>query len=827
MLGAKRNADEANIGNVPKEKVCKTDDYFENLIEYLDNTNDDLGEIQLKYPEVISVEGAFGYTSIHYAARFNSISAIRKLLELGSNIEASSENEFTPLHSAVVWGNKEAVQFLLENGANIEALDEKENTPLLLAAGHEVDEFVEVVQALIKKGANIEARNGRDMTPLHLAAELGHLEVVEVLIKNGANIHSHDGCNRTPLHFAAGRRDDEVVRVLVENGADINARDEGDLTPLLFELQEGAMSGEMLEALVDLGADIKAVDADQNTALHLAASNDMLDDVELVLETLIKLGANIEARDKNGNTPLHCAVESRFFEGLEALINLGANIEARDKNGNTPLHSAVIFHKRHYSSIQQMHIMSIPKFLIERGANIEALNINQETPLHLAAESGHVEVVQALVAFGANKEALNVNQETPLHLAAENGHVKAVQALIQLGANKEALDINKQTPLHLAADKGHVKAVQALIQLGAKKKYPIRLSNIELPDEIQCLPDLSNDQKTRKYVEEGGFIGSLIAHGVEFTLPAVVGLTVAISELRRVGKIYLDIKMSDPSNNPFANLILKSMSNPEILTATMFAGGNIPPYLLTQFSNYDAKNNLLDVLAETQLQRKYLDANTMDEANAYYIAEHIFKKTLNLYLKYAAQIPDERAIEARRKAFVDVLVPVILEYKDSFCFPVMPTKLEIKLVARALNALQSEASKRHPNYKQALVNGVVATFRDWIEECQEQLTNPELNQFKKVLKDNCRVIAENVMNRFNDETLGSLDHNTKIRRRNMLCGLVYKKLCSSAHESPLENPEFLTLIEDRVLQAMLGQASSAVSMLKTSVEQAIDNTCNR
>jgi ankyrin repeat protein len=605
MLGAKRTADEANIGNVPKEKVCKTDDYFENLIEYLGNTTDDLEEILLKYPEVISAEGSYGFTSIHYAAKSGGPSAIRKLLELGANIEAQDEYD------------------------------------------------------------------------------------------------------RTPLHFAANNIDDEVVRILVD------------------------------------------------------------------------LGANKEALNINKQTPLHLAAEKGHVEAVQALVQLGANKEAS--------------------------------------------NINQETPLHLAAEKGHVEAVQVLVALGANKEALNVNQETPLHLAAEKGRVEAVQVLVALGANKEALNINKETPLHLAARNGHVEAVRTLIQLGAKKKYPIRLSNIELPDEIECLPDLSDDQKTRKYIEEGGFIGSLIAHGVEFTLPAVVGLSVAISELRRVGKIYLDIKMSDPSSRPFINLILNSMSNPEILTTTIFAGVNIPPYLLTQFSNYDAKNNLLDVLAETQLQRKYLDANTMDEANAYYIAEHIFKKTLNLYLKYAAQIPDERAIEARRKAFIDVLVPVILEYKDSFCFPVMPTKLEIKLVARALNALQSEASKRHPNYKQALVNGVVATFRDWIEECQEQFTNPELNQLKQVLKDNCRAIAESVMNRFNDETLGSLDHNTKIRRRNMLCGLVYNKLCSSAHESPLENPEFLTLIEDRVLQAMLGQASSAVSMLKTSVEQAIDN----
>ncbi len=46
------------------------------------------------------------------------------------------------------------------------------------------------------------------------------------------------------------------------------------------------------------------------------------------------------------------------------------------------------------------------------------------TPLCIAAEEGHMEVVNALIAAGADKDKADDDGTTPLFIAAEEGHVE-------------------------------------------------------------------------------------------------------------------------------------------------------------------------------------------------------------------------------------------------------------------------------------------------------------------------------------------------------------------------------------------------------------------
>src|SRR2546423_5776647 len=73
------------------------------------------------------------------------------------------------------------------------------------------------------------------------------------------------------------------------------------------------------------------------------------------------------------------------------------------------------------------------------------------TPLHLAADGGHIEVVEALLKAGANPDAWDRWSWTPLHRAAEGGHVRVVEALLKAGANPDAADEWSPTPMHRRA----------------------------------------------------------------------------------------------------------------------------------------------------------------------------------------------------------------------------------------------------------------------------------------------------------------------------------------------------------------------------------------
>ncbi len=96
------------------------------------------------------------------------------------------------------------------------------------------------------------------------------------------------------------------------------------------------------------------------------------------------------------------------------------------------------------------------------------------TALTAASWTGHLDVVQTLLAAGANVNARNDKGRTALALASEQGHLQVVQALIAAKA-----DLNTTVPgetagtyytlLLAAAWKGHTETARALVDAGAKK----------------------------------------------------------------------------------------------------------------------------------------------------------------------------------------------------------------------------------------------------------------------------------------------------------------------------------------------------------------------
>lgn len=97
--------------------------------------------------------------------------------------------------------------------------------------------------------------------------------------------------------------------------------------------------------------------------------------------------------------------------------------------------------------------------------------------LHLAAATGNVDVLRALVEVGnADPNVVNdVNSQTALHRACQNGHTASAQYLIAIGADVNASDIEGFRPIHFASGQTReglpgsesVTMVDTLVQAGA------------------------------------------------------------------------------------------------------------------------------------------------------------------------------------------------------------------------------------------------------------------------------------------------------------------------------------------------------------------------
>lgn len=98
-----------------------------------------------------------------------------------------------------------------------------------------------------------------------------------------------------------------------------------------------------------------------------------------------------------------------------------------------------------------------------------------DTPLHMAARTGDLASVNALLEAGATVDAQNAMGWTPLFCAAYNhesdcGFAPVVQRLIDAGANVNQRIAFGITPLMLAAGGGETAVCKALLDAGAEVK---------------------------------------------------------------------------------------------------------------------------------------------------------------------------------------------------------------------------------------------------------------------------------------------------------------------------------------------------------------------
>jgi len=161
---------------------------------------------------------------------------------------------------------------------------------------------------------------------------------------------------------------------------------------------------------------------------------------------LLKAGANLEAQDNYGETPLGAAATGGYVEVVDLLIRSGANLEP---NGRQPLACAA----------GEGHV-DVADVLIRAGASLEAI----QHAIHCAAYEGNsVEVVELLISAGANPEAKDEEGWTPILVAAQRGHMEVLEVLRKASPNSATHIILEGGPFDFVMKWGDPDDVKLLI----------------------------------------------------------------------------------------------------------------------------------------------------------------------------------------------------------------------------------------------------------------------------------------------------------------------------------------------------------------------------
>ena len=357
------------------------------------NGNGPMVELLLKAGADPNTKLPGGETALMTAARTGKVDAVKALISRGADVDAKEDGHGqTALMWAAAEGNVEVVEALIKTGADTKARLKSGFTPLLLAVR---EGQIGVAQALLKAGADVNetiqtGTSGRRATQgrgapavgtsaLVLAVTNAHFELAAYLLDQGADpnaavpgltalhvitvVRKPGGGDNDPAPRGSGNITSlELVKKLAEHGANLNARmtrkvnlgltslNTVGATPFLMAAKSA--DAELMRFLASLGADPKIPNADNATALIVAAG----------------LGTRSPGED--------AGTESEVIEAMQAALDLGADIDAVDNNGETAMHGAAY-----------KNLPGAVRFLASKGAKIEVWNKKNRfgwTPLIIA-----------------------------------------------------------------------------------------------------------------------------------------------------------------------------------------------------------------------------------------------------------------------------------------------------------------------------------------------------------------------------------------------------------------------------------------------------------
>ncbi|KAI9668917.1 MAG: hypothetical protein M1829_005229 [Trizodia sp. TS-e1964] len=280
---------------------------------------------------------------------------------------ADNVSNWTPLMVAAANGDVETIKRLLKVGADIEAASNNGETALMLGAskGH-----LDVVKILLGSGANIDATNGKGWTTLMVSVREKDEKTVDLLLSNGADVNHLSPDRWTALAEATFRGQTSIMALLLRCGADTESKSSHDWTPLMHAAYKG--DEESVALLLAAGANLDISSLHDETAILLAAAGSHT----RIVQTLLDAGCAPEPAWAVRKTVLNDQIEAGESEGV-----------ARDKAslGWTPLMLAC-----------QNGLEDVVKMLLGAGVNLEPQSPYRKTALVIAKENGRVEIVKLL-----------------------------------------------------------------------------------------------------------------------------------------------------------------------------------------------------------------------------------------------------------------------------------------------------------------------------------------------------------------------------------------------------------------------------------------------
>jgi len=420
---------------------------------------------------------------------------VKFLLKEGADVNESDKDGITALMEGSIMGHTKIVDLLIEAGAEVDFKSSSEVTALWLASG---ENKIDVIKTLLEKDADASATRSDGITALMTASVAGHADTVKLLLENGADARAVDADGLTALMNAAENGSTDTLKALVEAAGDGDTKyvDVMSLTgfnALIIASAHGHTDA-VKYLINEANADVHLVHDNEVTSLMYAAASGHVDTMKVLLEDG---KADINALHTNGGSALiEACTAGAESEAIKFLIDNGATYNMQDSDGVTPLMAVVA--QGEISGVN--FILDALKQDMDAAQLTEHINLfsfSGGSAVMFSAAGGHNKATSDLIKLGADVNAVaqatpeyleklakmiedgtmeendpHVDGVTAVHVAAQGGHLETVNTLIAANADVTILDDEDRSPLLLAVKGNHGEVASALVKGGADPNTP-------------------------------------------------------------------------------------------------------------------------------------------------------------------------------------------------------------------------------------------------------------------------------------------------------------------------------------------------------------------
>lgn len=412
-------------------------------------------------------DAALGWNLLHVACAHRRPACVQALLSLFSDdvdaqfalLNAEDAYGRTPLHLACGWPIRPSRLFCRDRGRLSAWRDDATVRAVISSLGPGF--------APSKWRDTICCPDGAGFTCLHYACMTGNFAALKVVVeRDGTACPAFEPCR-----LGYGLYRSTLFHCVSDGGLRKEVQGLGPCG--------AAFVNEFLRYMLDrtcrLSADVEPFLSPRTTFLHRCAA----------------LTTALNGRDADGNTPLHAVCVRGDDTTLRAMVDVIESTYSSPSSVVYDVDDIATIRDDAGACLRSCRRAAREDYVVD----LDAVNAFNFTPLHEACQHGHVGCVRVLLeyarrlsirrteGFSKTRPFLNIDVNAkdevgcaPLHLAAENGHVDVVEALLDSGAG---VDVNARThgsscskwndvftPADHASRAGYDDIVQLLAQYG-------------------------------------------------------------------------------------------------------------------------------------------------------------------------------------------------------------------------------------------------------------------------------------------------------------------------------------------------------------------------